>query len=188
METIQFIDEYGSFRLNDPELISYLYFPLAGEQGVMSSITPELGGDTKTGQNTFLLEPVTCEGLHNNKSTRNFWVKLDDGKYWSATGMSAWQQSLKFTKEKETTTVEAGLLYHKMIRKSDSLQLEAEITSFVPYKDAQVELTKIEIKNCSDHTRKLQGIGAVPIYARSADNIRDHRNVTSMLHRIYTFL
>lgn len=185
METIQFIDEYGSFRLDNPELISYLYFPLAGEQGVMSSITPELGGDTKTGQNTFLLEPVTCEGLHNNKSTRNFWVKLDDGKYWSATGMSAWQQSLKFTREKETTTVEAGLLYHKVIRKSDSLQLEAEITSFVP-KDAPVELTKIEIKNCAEHTRKLQGISAVPIYARSADNIRDHRNVTSMLNRIYT--
>lgn len=27
---------------------------------------------------------------------------------------------------------------------------------------------------------------AVPLYCRSADNIRDHRNVTSMLHRIIT--
>ena len=28
--------------------------------------------------------------------------------------------------------------------------------------------------------------GAVPLYGRSADNLRDHRNVTSMLHRIRT--
>ena len=27
---------------------------------------------------------------------------------------------------------------------------------------------------------------AIPLYGRSADNIRDHRNVTSMLHRIWT--
>ena len=60
MKRIQFVDEYGSFRLEDPELISYLYFPLAGEQGVMSSVAPEFGGDSKTGQNAFLLEPVTC--------------------------------------------------------------------------------------------------------------------------------
>ena len=110
MKRIQFVDEYGSFRLEDPELISYLYFPLAGEQGVMSSVTPEFGGDSKTGQNSFLLEPVTCEGLHNNKSTRNFWIRLEDGEYWSATGVSAWQQSLKFTVQKEITNLEAGVL------------------------------------------------------------------------------
>lgn len=186
MKRIQFVDEYGSFRLEDPELISYLYFPLAGEQGVMSSITPELGGDSKTGQNSFLLEPVTCEGLHNNKSTRNFWIRLEDGEYWSATGVSAWQQSLKFTGQKEITNLEAGLLYQKVTRKSIKLQLEAEITSFVPWDDAGVELTKIRIKNCGESVRKIKGISAVPIYARSADNIRDHRNVTSMLNRIYT--
>lgn len=186
MKRIQFVDEYGSFRLEDPELISYLYFPLAGEQGVMSSVTPEFGGDSKTGQNSFLLEPVTCEGLHNNKSTRNFWIRLEDGEYWSATGVSAWQQSLKFTGQKEETSLEAGLLYQKVTRKSSKLQLEAEITSFVPWKDAKVELTRIRIKNCGKDVRKIKGISAVPIYARSADNIRDHRNVTSMLNRIYT--
>lgn len=186
MEKIKFIDDCGSFRLDDPELISYLYFPLAGETGVMSSITPELGGDSKTSQNTFLLEPVTCEGLHNNKSTRNFWIRLEDGEYWSATGVSAKQQALKFTDKKEKTSLEAGLLYHKISRKSEELQLESEITSFVPWKDAQIELTKIVIKNCGNTERNIQGIDAVPIYGRSADNIRDHRNVTSMLNRIFT--
>ena len=32
----------------------------------------------------------------------------------------------------------------------------------------------------------MTGIAAIPIYGRSADNIRDHRNVTSMLHRLQT--
>lgn len=27
---------------------------------------------------------------------------------------------------------------------------------------------------------------AIPIYGRSADNLRDHRHVTSLLHRIRT--
>lgn len=186
MKKIEFIDNYGGFMLENPELLSYLYFPIAGEAGVMSSITPELGGDSKTSQNTFLLEPVTCESLHNNKSTRNFWVKLDGGEYWSAAGVSAKQQADKFTKDKEKTSLEAGLLYQTVRRKSARLQLESEITSFVPYKGAQSELTKIVIKNCADKPRSIQGICAVPIYGRSADNIRDHRNVTSMLNRIYT--
>ena len=186
MEKIRFIDENGTFRLDDPELVSYLYFPLAGEEGAMSSITPELGGDSKTGQNTFLLEPVTCEGLHNNKSTRNFWVKLENGRYWSATGVSSAQQALKFTGNKEKTSLEAGLLYHKITRVSDELCLKSEITTFVPWKESSVELTKIVITNCSDTDITVKGIDAVPIYGRSADNIRDHRNVTSMLNRIFT--
>ena len=32
----------------------------------------------------------------------------------------------------------------------------------------------------------MSAVAAIPIYGRSADNIRDHRNVTSMLHRIST--
>ena len=47
MKRIQFVDEYGSFRLEDPELISYLYFPLAGEQGVMSSVHRSLAATVR---------------------------------------------------------------------------------------------------------------------------------------------
>ena len=72
MRRYQYIDENGAFRLENPELTSYLYFPIANENGVMSCVTPFLGGDSKMGQNTFLLAPVSSEDLHNNKSTRNF--------------------------------------------------------------------------------------------------------------------
>ena len=76
MKNIDFIDKYGTFRIKNPENYSGLYLPLAGEKGLKSSITPTLGGDSKTSQNTFLLEPVSIENLHNNKGTRNFWCRI----------------------------------------------------------------------------------------------------------------
>ena len=67
MHTIQFIDEDGTFCLEQPENYSYLYFPVAGEQGIKCSVTPTLGGDSKISQNAFLMEPVSAENLHNNR-------------------------------------------------------------------------------------------------------------------------
>ena len=34
--------------------------------------------------------------------------------------------------------------------------------------------------------KKITPVAAIPIFGRSADNIRDHRHVTSLLHRIKT--
>ena len=31
MSQIEFMDEHGSFRIEQPQNISYLYFPIAGE-------------------------------------------------------------------------------------------------------------------------------------------------------------
>ena len=186
MSNYQFTDGHGTFTLADPQHHSYLYFPLTDENGVMSSITPELGGDSKTGENSFLLEPVSSDNLHGNKSSRNFWVLTEGERPWSATGVSAWQQGLKFTGEEEKVSLTAGLLYQTVTRTSRSLQLTSEITSFVPHTKLRTELTKVTIRNDADKARVIRCIAAVPIYGRSAANIRDHRNVTSMLNRIYT--
>ncbi len=70
---IRFLDQDGTFFIERPENYSALYFPVAGEGGIKSSLTPNLGGDIKTGQNAFLMEPVSVENLHNNRSGRNFW-------------------------------------------------------------------------------------------------------------------
>ena len=43
-----------------------------------------------------------------------------------------------------------------------------------------------QIRNTAETSRKITPVAAIPVYGRSADNIRDHRNVTSMLHRIRT--
>ena len=73
LKHLKFIDEHGSFLVEQPENTSCLYFPLASEKGLKSAITPNLGGDAKLDQEAFLLEPVSAENLHNNRSTRNFW-------------------------------------------------------------------------------------------------------------------
>ncbi len=190
MEQYQFIDNKGTFTLENPELTSYLYFPIVNEAGMMSSVTPSFGGDAKTGQNTFLLEPVSSENLHNNKSTRNFWLRLEGkerGKnIWSATGVSAGQQSRIFCEDKEETKLEAGLLYQKMTRTSAAFGLRSEVTIFAPVTEDQVELMRVMVENIGEEEICLTPVAAIPLFARSADHIREHRNATSMLHRIFT--
>lgn len=181
----QFIDNQGTFRLDNPEMSSYMYFPLCNDAGVKTAITPELAGDMKMDQNTFALQPVSSEELHNSRSTRNFWVKADD-QLWSLTGQSSAQHMLKGTLDKEETNLEAGFLYQKMTRKSHALGLAVEVTSYVPNTEDTVELTAFVLSNIGDTTKTIEGTSAIPLYGRSADNYRDHRHVTSLLGQAMT--
>lgn len=189
MSGYKFKDRYGTFHIDNPEQTGYLYFPLAGEQGIKSAITPTLGGDCKLDQNHFLLQPVSAEDLHNNKSTRNFWCDIKGKGIWSATGVSSHNMSKRFDsrdEEKEVTELEAGILWHKMKRTSKEFSLSSEILSFVPVSEEQVEIMSVTIRNIGTIPCELTPIAAIPIYGRSADNLRDHRHVTSLLHRIAT--
>ncbi len=186
MGNLNYLDKKGTFTLDDPDLTSYMYFPLANEAGMMSSITPDLNGDIKLDQNTFLLEPVSSENLHNNKSSRNFWVYVEGKGAWSVTGRSSKQQAKLFEDDKEKVKLTAGIMWHQVERESDEMELKAVMTSFVPNTEEKVELTKFEITNTSDKEQKITSTVAIPLYARSASNIRDHRHVTSLLHRTFT--
>ena len=185
MNKINFIDEKGTFTLKQPENYSYLYFPVAGEKGIKSAIAPNLGGDCKLGQNAFVLEPVSSENLHNNKSTRNFWCCFEEGKIWSAVGQSAEAEAYKFTKEQEESELTAGIMWHEIARSTKEYHINAKVTSFVPV-EHNVEVMYVELTNTGDGDIEFAPVAAVPIYGRSADNIRDHRHVTSLLHRIRT--
>ena len=183
MKHITFTDEHGGFTIRQPENTSYLYFPLASETGLKSAVTPNLGGDAKLDQETFLLEPVSSENLHNNRSSRNFWVQVKDKGIYSAAGAFAGQEAAKFSPRQDESKLTGGFMWQKTERVSDTMQLSSSVTIFIP-KDANVEIMHISIQNQSDSPQELTPYGAIPIYGRSADNIRDHRNVTSMLHRI----
>ena len=146
MKHIEFQDKNGSFIIHDPENYSGLYLPLAGEKGLKSSITPNLGGDSKTDQNHFLLEPVSIENLHNNRNTRNFWCQVyknteagdtalsgADPKLlgcWSVCGNSAEQEFQKFTDKQDESTLEAGFMWQKISRKSQKYGLLAQFERF----------------------------------------------------------
>ena len=153
--------------------------------GLKSAVTPNLGGDAKIDQETFLLEPVSSENLHNNRSTRNFWLLKDGADAYSASGASAEQESVKFTAMQDESELKAGFMWQTLTRLSKVHQLKSTITSFIP-KDYNVEIMYVTVQNHSEVTQELTPYAAIPIYGRSADNIRDHRNVTSMLHRIDT--
>ena len=183
MDGYRFLDDQGTFEMHMPENYSYQYFPVAGEKGIKSALTPDFGGDSKRNQNEFILEPVSVENLHNNRSTRNFWCHIEGGGNWSVTGASAEAEQNKFTDTQDESTMTAGLMWQSVTRISRKYQLKAKVTSFVPV-DHDVEIMRVELTNIGEKPVAFVPTAAIPIYGRSADNIRDHRHVTSLLHRI----
>lgn len=179
-------DNKGTFVLRQPEETGYLYFPLASENGLKSAVTPLLGGDSKTDQNHFLLQPVSAEELHNNRSTRNFWCRIEGRGVWSATGAGASQAARRAMGEGEASQLTAGLMWHQVRRESKDFGLTSEVLSFVSVSSPKVEVMLVTLRNSGEENTVLKPYGAVPIYGRSADNLRDHRHVTSLLHRIRT--
>ncbi|MBU1147534.1 MAG: cellobiose phosphorylase, partial [Candidatus Omnitrophica bacterium] len=80
----KFLDDTGTFVAKNPHKVSKLYFPLANEKGLLSSITPTLHGDIKIDQDTFLMPPVSAEDLSNSRYNRNFWIYIQGYGAWSA--------------------------------------------------------------------------------------------------------
>jgi cellobiose phosphorylase len=175
----RFTDNFGSFESQIADKIKTLYFPLANET-LMSSITPDLHGDIKTGQHSFLLEPVSRIDLLNSKVSRNFWIYIDKNKAWSATGVSKNLQQI----QKDKFKLEAGLLWHKVTRENKKIGLSAEILSFVPAGQEPVEIMQVKLTNITSRKMKFIPYAAIPIYCRSANNLHDHRQVTSLLQRV----
>lgn len=193
----EFAGAEGDFVLQDADRSSYLYFPLANEAGMMSSITPNLSGDIKAGQNSFFMEPVSSENLHDRRSTRDLWVSIEgdpSGKpagkvppvtHWSCAGNSPAQIARRHDDSSpERMRVEAGILWHRVVRSDAELGVEATVESFCPMTGDMVELDRFRIKNTGKKPLAFTATSAFPIYGRSADNYRDHRHVTSLLHRI----
>lgn len=181
---LEFIDDSGTFRFRNPSDVNELYFPLCNEAGLMSSVTPMLNGDIKTDQHHFLLPPVTIEDFYNSRSARNFWFYIHGRGAWSATGNSAEQISKRYSTEDQTERlIEAGLLWHKLIYRDKGQGLAAEILSFVPVDD-RVEIMHVTLVNEGDKEILVTPTSAIPLYGRSAENIRDHRHVTSLVNRL----
>lgn len=168
----KFSDNSGSFIFPAADRVRTLYFPLCNEV-IMSSLSPDLHGDIKSGQDSFLMPPVSRIDLSLSKASRNFWIYLDKNKIWS----------IAQTRESEFD-LEAGLLWQKISSKNKKFGLKAEILSFVPATGEPVEIMQVKITNLSGKRIRFIPTAAIPIYARGANNIRDHRHVTSLLQRI----
>lgn len=183
MEQIQYNNEFGDFSLENAQNAASAYLPLVNPAGMMSSVTPSLSGDCKTGQNTFLLEPASELSLTQNRATRNFWVMVEGQQPWSAVGQSAPQLARRFTPEEEVCRLQGGLLWQQASRTQEKTGLRAEVLSFVPAPGEQVEIFQTTLTNGGSRPLRLRCAAAVPVFGRSADNLRDHRHVTSLLQR-----
>jgi len=174
-----FTDNSGNFYSPSADKIKSLYFPL-GNENIMSAVTPDLHGDIKSGQSSFLLTPVSRIDLQASRSSRNFWIHTSRNKTWSAAGVS---KDLKQINQDEFS-LEAGMLWQKITRRNKNIGLKAAILSFVPATGEPVEIMQVKLTNISHKQINFTPTAAIPIYARPACNIRDHRHVSSLLQRI----
>ena len=67
-------------------------------------------------------------------------------------------------------------MWQKVTRTSAKYGLQSEITSFVDV-DGAAEIELVRIKNISEEVTKITPIAAIPLYGRSADNIRESISV-----------
>jgi cellobiose phosphorylase len=148
------------------------YFPLFNFKGLRSTMSPFWGGDLKLSHHHYATEPTTALDLYHLSMSRNIIFDVD-GEHYFANGQTHLQQEDK-------VTVEADFLSHKIIRSNDKNRIE--ILSYIPLSDT-VELHHIIFTNTSSKTIQLKMTTAIPLYSRSADNIRDHRHVTSLLNQ-----
>jgi len=164
----QFIDSKGTFRVKNPQKYN-LYFPLTNKNGsLLSSISPNLAGDIKANQEHFLTPPATIEDLRSNLlCRRDFFIGLKG-------------QTLRLSLA-HNDTLEAGFLYHKLIKKTKGLDIE--ILNFIPH-NLNCEVMQVKIKNKTKRSLGFTPTSFIPLYGRSAENLRDHRHVSSLLNRI----
>ena len=182
----QFSDQNdGSFFVEDANHLPVLYFPLMNSKGMKSFVTPVLKGDVCKDFNHYLTTPTVTEEIHRTLSSRNFWLKVDDLKPWSATGQSVFQKASHWNGAIDGYSVAAKIGSFTTKRKQELSGVEVEITTVVPEGDDFVELLKIRVLNTSTQSRKINPYYALPLYGRSADNFRDHRQVTTMFQENY---
>ncbi len=184
----RFVDDHGTFELPEAEKNTALYFPLCNEAGLMGSVTPTLGGDLMTDQNHFVLQPTSVFDLQNNKNQRNFWLRFNDGALRSATGNSVWQRAEIAEGKNPGTKVRGGLLWHEA---ENSIEYKgnsifSKILSFMPSDNTKAEVMCVTLVNTGKDAVEFTPVSVVGLYGRSATNLRDHRHVTSLLHRIST--
>lgn len=184
-------DGDGSFTVPDPDLVSALYFPLMNEAGMKCSVTPDFKGNICTSFHQYLSIPVVTEDLHRSNASRNFWVspenpeKPKDSEPWSATGTGAFAVASRWW-ARDDAEVHAGPGWFAVERLNRRRRLKAFVTVFVPSAPDTVEVMLVEIESVGKRPADIVATSATPIFGRSADNLRDHRQVTTMFQRIFT--
>ena len=176
--------EDASFILKNPVRNSRMYLPLCNNK-LKSYVTPELKGDILLNFYKYLTIPKSNEDLHHSKDGRNFWLNLRNRGVWSCGGTGA-EEQLKAVTGSDTDEVglEAGIGWLRLTRISSDFNIKSAITLFIPSNDDPVELVKLEVTNLSEEELEFDAFYAVPLYGRTTENLRDHRDVSTLCNRL----
>ena len=184
----KFIDNKGTFTVRDPGRYN-LYFPLTNKDGtLLGSISPNLGGDIKSDNSHFLTPPASIVDVRNNPlCRRDFFIEVNPvrsinpkrSKPKTSNGVN--NKVIRLSNP-HNDKLEAGFLYHKLIKKASPLDIE--ILNFVP-STMPVEVMSIKITNRSSKAINITPTSLIPLYGRGENTLRDHRHVSSLLNRIH---
>lgn len=170
----------GGFTALGAEGVSRLYFPLANEAGMLSWVSPALQGGPAAGHNEYLGVPLTAEDLPHTLIHRGFWM-VEPGRDPFALSVIA-----RAGAGPSDGVVEAGPGWFSLLRKDRGGRFTVRATLWCPADvDEKVELMQVEVTNTSRRKLDFNAYAAIPLFARSADNVRDHRHVTALLNRVH---
>lgn len=169
-------NDNNEFVVTNAQGLDYDYFPLTNGYTIKSSINHNFNGDMKLDQNHFILSPVSELDLKNSLLGRNVYLNVNDEVY-NLNGSSPLDKI-----KNEEVTIKGGFLYYEIERKHTLFKTTT--LTYSPFNNDNVEVTKLTITNTSNETIKVKTILSIPLYSRSADSIRDHRHVTSLLNKV----
>ncbi|MFH0953616.1 MAG: cellobiose phosphorylase [Verrucomicrobiota bacterium] len=168
----------GEFEAVGSERIDRLYFPIANEAGMKSWVSPRLQGGPALSHNEYLGLPLTAEDLPHTLVHRGFWL-VEDGR--EPFSLSA----LPIPGRRTGSRIQAGPGWFSVSRTDRGGRFEVRATLWCPADlDEPLEVMWVEVRNTSRRKLTFAAYAAIPMFARSADDIRDHRHVTALLHRV----
>ena len=144
---------------------------------MLSWTSPLLQGSPAVGHHHFLSPPLTAEDISHCLLHRDFWMVFSSGEPFSLAGFDP--RSLA------SGRITAGPGWFSLTRRAPARGLEATAVLWCPSDLPEpVELMRVTVTNTGAAPVSFMPYAAVPLYARSADNVRDHRHVTVLLHRL----
>ena len=179
----RFTGDGGEFAATGAARIGRLYFPIANESGMRSWVSPQLQGGPASSHNEYLGVPLTAEDLPHVLAHRGFWITEKDRNPFSLSALSP--DGLRAHLDGGASRIDAGPGWFTLSRADRQRRFAVRATLWCPADlDEKVELMLVEVTNTSRRKISFSPYAAVPLFARSADDVRDHRHVTALLHRI----
>lgn len=175
----------GVFTARDVESLGRLYFPLANDAGMLSWTSPRLQGGPALSHHEHLSPPLTAEDLPHTLIHRDFWVTEEGREPVSLSGLSPAGLIPPVSRQgTPPAVVTAGPGWFMLTRRDRALRFTVQGALWCPADLPEpLECFHVEVRNTSSRPLAITPYAAIPLFARSADNVRDHRHVTSLLHR-----